>query len=124
MALPLTGVSVLVVEDDFFVATDIKQTLEDAGADVVGPAASVTEAMHLIDDDGFSVALLDYQLGKENSSSIADRLDHECVSYFFHSGSREEVARDYPDAMIVSKPSQPEQLVAAIDEIHRVKFPA
>lgn len=44
----LAGRKVLVVEDDVFIADKIVRTLEEGGADVVGPAGSVQGALELI----------------------------------------------------------------------------
>jgi hypothetical protein len=41
----LAGRSVLVIEDDFYLADDAGQTLEDAGAGVLGPASNVEDAL-------------------------------------------------------------------------------
>ena len=43
----LSGVRVLVVEDAWHVAKAIKSTLEEAGMDVAGPAATTSEARRL-----------------------------------------------------------------------------
>ena len=44
----LAGRKVLLVEDDFFIADEIVRTLEEGGADVVGPAVSVQGALELM----------------------------------------------------------------------------
>ena len=42
------GVTVLVVEDDFIVAYDMQSLLEEQGARVLGPAATLAEARELV----------------------------------------------------------------------------
>ena len=41
---PMSGMTVLVVEDDFIVAYDMQMMLEEQGARVLGPATSLAEA--------------------------------------------------------------------------------
>lgn len=45
----ILGRSVLVVEDEALVALDLEETLKMAGVHVMGPAASVAEALALLE---------------------------------------------------------------------------
>ena len=47
-AAMLGGRRLLVVEDDYLVAMDLADELTDHGAEVVGPAGSVKEALALV----------------------------------------------------------------------------
>jgi hypothetical protein len=51
-SLSLTGQRVLVVEDEPLIAMDIVQAVEDVGGEVVGPAATVTDARELARSGG------------------------------------------------------------------------
>ena len=62
---PLSGVTVLVVEDDFLLAMDLEDTLVGMGAVVVGVCHTLAEAMARADDDDFAVAVLDFCLGPD-----------------------------------------------------------
>ena len=44
----MSGMTVLVVEDDFIVAYDMQMMLEEQGARVLGPATSLAEAQELL----------------------------------------------------------------------------
>jgi len=57
--------SVLVVEDEFLIALDLKMMLESGGWRVIGPAARVRDGMRLLEEEAPSVALLDVNLGRE-----------------------------------------------------------
>jgi hypothetical protein len=50
---PLSGVRVLVVEDDTLLAMDLKETLVDAGAIVVDVCQTLDEGMARANDDDF-----------------------------------------------------------------------
>ncbi|ABS63637.1 response regulator receiver protein [Parvibaculum lavamentivorans DS-1] len=69
--LPLSGKTVLVVEDEFFVGLEIAQTLEAAGADVIGPARSVEEAEELLGGGTLDMAVLDVDLDGQYSFDLA-----------------------------------------------------
>ena len=62
---PLSGVRVLVVEDDALLAMDLRETLVDAGAVVVDVCQTLDEGMSRANDDDFAVAVLDFTLGPE-----------------------------------------------------------
>ena len=96
------------------IAFDIIATLEQAGAAIVGPAVNVRDAIALVSDNQFDVAVLDFRLGYETSTPIARQLDKRSSPYFFYCGSAEEVARLFPAAAIVHKPGHMHQIV---DEI-------
>ena len=62
----LTGKRILIVEDEYFIAADLKRALAEAGAIVVGPAGTLASAQALVDDD-IDLALLDVNLDGEHS---------------------------------------------------------
>jgi len=74
----LSGHRVLVVEDESLVAMMIEDTLVDAGAEVVGTAATIDEAIAMIEvsmaDGGLTSAVLDLNLNGKSALPVADRL--------------------------------------------------
>ncbi len=68
------GLRVLVVEDEFLLASDLARLLSQLGCDVIGPAPSVAKAHALVERDRPDFALLDVNLGSERSTSLADML--------------------------------------------------
>ena len=61
---PLSGLVVLVLEDDYHLAKDVSHALEEAGASVMGPYADAAEAVALADQDRPDCALVDVNLGR------------------------------------------------------------
>ena len=61
----------LVVEDDYWIATDLASIIADAGAEVVGPVGCVQDAFAVLKPSP-DLASLDVQLGAETSFPIAD----------------------------------------------------
>lgn len=83
----LTGRNLLVVEDEYFLADDLAAKFRARGASVVGPAASVDEALELL-DGGAAVdgAVLDLNLQGEKAFPIADLLLARNVPFVFATG--------------------------------------
>jgi CheY-like chemotaxis protein len=85
---PLDGRRLLLVEDDYFIASDMTQALETVGVHVVGPAASVADALELIESasDPLDGAVLDVNLGEERVYPVADALAARSVPFVFVTG--------------------------------------
>ena len=84
----LRGMRVLVVEDEAAIAMSLEDELSDAGAEVVGPAASVDAALGLIGTvhGGLSAAVLDINLRGETVLPVADLLAALRVPFIFTTG--------------------------------------
>ena len=84
----LQGLRILIVEDEVLIAMLLEQELCNAGADIVGPAASVAEALALIDAEqgALSAAVLDINLRGEMVLPVADRLARLRVPFVFTTG--------------------------------------
>lgn len=81
---PLVGHRILVVEDEYLIAMQVKQWLQDAGAEVIGPVPSAHQALGLIGQHEIDVAVLDINLGFGGTAfPIADRLRDLGVPYLF-----------------------------------------
>jgi DNA-binding NarL/FixJ family response regulator len=62
---------ILVVEDEALVALEIEDALRGSDFDVLGPAKSVAQALHLLNESSCDAAVLDIRLGNETSQPIA-----------------------------------------------------
>ena len=78
--LPLTGRSILVVEDDLIVAQSINDCLQDAGAQVV-IASKTGDALPIVENADLAAAVLDVDLGNGDSTIICQRLDETADGY-------------------------------------------
>ncbi len=112
----LTGVTVLVVEDDPLLAMDLETTLAEAGAVVVGLCHTLDEAMLRADGADFVVAVLDFGLGSDTVSPVARRLFDRGVPFVLYTGkSRHEPSlAEWRDCSIVEKPASPRTLLSAV----------
>jgi DNA-binding response OmpR family regulator len=82
----LEGCRVLVVEDEYFLADDLKKGLESRGAKVIGPIADLGTAQNQVSHDDFDVALIDLKLSDEFAWSVADELMREKIPFAFVTG--------------------------------------
>ena len=83
----LAGRRVLLVEDDFFVVEDMRQEFEAIGASVVGPAATVDDALRLVaTTDRLDAAVLDVNLRGAMVYPVADALAARGVPFVFATG--------------------------------------
>lgn len=78
---------VLIVEDEYPMAMSLSDALEKAGANVIGPAASVEKALALLKTaDAIHFALLDLNLGGESALPVGDALAARGVPFGFLTG--------------------------------------
>jgi len=107
---------VLIVEDEVFIAAELEDIVRDAGAEVVGPAMSAHDALRLIENHEITAAILDVRLGDHDSLPVARRLVAAAIPFIFHTGNSdsEALSNDWPQAVIVRKPSTPEGLLTAL----------
>lgn len=120
--LELKGCRVLVVEDDTLVAWDIEALLQDCGATVLGPVGRLAQALDLIAAAGFDIALLDLNLGRDNSLQAADQLDKAGIPFVFLSGhSADFLPERHRDRPLVAKPFHPRLLMKAILEARAMR---
>ena len=117
----LAGRRVLVVEDEYLIAMEVKRWLQAAGAEVIGPVPSVEQALDLIEDDGLEAAVLDVNLGNgDRAYPVADKLASLGVPYLFATGDVMVVeASDYQRQPRVEKPYLEAELVRALAKLLR-----
>ena len=96
----------LVVEDNLFIALDAEDMLNSLGAGKVVKANSIAEARTVMSGEKFSFALLDVNLGSDNSLPIARTLIANGVPFVFGTGYGEALAlpATMTNVPIVSKP--------------------
>jgi DNA-binding NtrC family response regulator len=83
---PFSGRRVLLVEDEMMVVWLLEDMLAELGCAVVGPAASVGQALAMIDAEAIDVAMLDVNLNGEMSYPVADALAARGIPFVFSTG--------------------------------------
>nr|WP_137828285.1 PAS domain S-box protein [Methylobacterium sp. L1A1] len=111
----LTGRYVLVVEDDYYLATDTARALRSAGADVTSLCATEADARAELEDKLPNAAIVDINLGPGPSFKLAERLKDRGVPFVFITGYNAEVIPvEFEQVERLEKPLQLRQLVGAI----------
>lgn len=105
-ATPLNGRHILVIEDEFLIAEDLREALEALGAVVIGPAATADHALALIGTarrlDG---ATVDVTLRGERSDRVAAALAERQVPFVLLTGyGSEDLPPHMRDAPRCQKP--------------------
>lgn len=85
---------ILLVEDEYFIAEDVRRQLEQLEAEVVGPVGSVEQGRRLVEEDGLDLAILDINLRGEFVYSLADMLIEQGIPILFTTGYDEAVIPD------------------------------
>nr|WP_210422086.1 response regulator [Rhizobium sp. ACO-34A] len=110
---------VLVVEDEYYLAMEIDRDLQDAGATVMGPVASVHATLDAIARSPvIDTAVLDMNLNGESIIPVADALILKGVPLVFATGY---VTDDLPTRLSrvprLEKPLEPHSLQLALEKL-------
>ncbi|MGU3315873.1 response regulator [Sphingomonas sp. M6A6_1c] len=118
-ASPLAGRSILIVEDEYLIADDLARELRAVGAGVVGPVASLSQAMRLLVDAGpLDVAILDINLRETLVYPLIDQLLAAQVRVLITSGYDAAIIPDrYRTLPRCDKPVSTEQLREAAERL-------
>jgi two-component sensor histidine kinase/CheY-like chemotaxis protein len=117
----LKGARVLIVEDAVLLAMELECGLAEAGAEVIGPAYELEEALALLDQP-IDAAVLDANLNGHSVSPVAEALAKRRVPFVFATGYGD--AGGAPggfDAPVIRKPYDVTQVAAAVAELLAVK---
>lgn len=86
LRLNIHSLRILVVEDNLLTADSIQDLLETSGCEIVGPAATVDEALGLIANAVLDGAVLDINLAGELSFPVAAALIERDIPFLFLTG--------------------------------------
>jgi CheY-like chemotaxis protein len=115
---------ILVVEDEALTAAAIQSSLSAAGFDVIGPAASVSQALALMDRGSCDAAVLDISLGNETSEPIARKLTSSGTPFVVVTGySRARMPEIYRAAPFIRKPLTSAALMAELKRCMEANHP-
>ena len=96
----------------------IEGILEDLGCRSVTSAATVKKAVSLIESESFDAAMLDMNLGGEDSSRVADVLSERGVPFIYSTGNDiRDMGEGSRDHAVLYKPYQESDLIAALTKL-------
>jgi DNA-binding response OmpR family regulator len=118
MSESLRSCRILLVEDNALLANYLEETLRNAGAEVVGPAATLAAAEELAGGNGgISAALLDVRLhGGEEIWPAARLLAAKEVPFAFYTAHFDPMTlpAEWSGRPVITKPSTPDNVLAAL----------
>lgn len=117
------GTTVLIVEDDWFLALALSQSATAAGGRVLEPRAGYVAALRAVAHDGPTHAVIDIDLGAgdrvpgcegERLLAVLTAIGCRCV---VHSGRTElfpDLRARFSEAVLIPKPADPADVVGAL----------
>lgn len=115
----LCGRRILVVEDEYFLADELSRGLSDAGAEVLGPIATLEGALALLKGPAPpDAAILDVNLGGDQVYPVADALRALDVPFLFTTGyDPATIPSRYASARRLEKPAANAAVLRELDLI-------
>lgn len=113
----LSGLRVLVVEDELLVSLLIEDLLADEDCTVVGPFDRVDRALEAARTERIDLALLDVNVAGVKAYPVAEMLSARGIPFLFLSGyGRHAIPLDHPDWQVCSKPFIAADLIGMLVE--------
>lgn len=107
----LSGLKVLIVEDEPFIALDLAFGVEEAGGFPLGPASSVAQALKMIEEQVPDAAIVDVDLPDGKIGPVLAVLRPE-VPVVVHTGVGlpAQLREAHPELQVCTKPTAPSEL--------------
>lgn len=111
--------SILVAENEFYIAAELSDALVAAGIEVLGPFPDEAAAIAQLASRRPDAAIVDLNLGGSGPSyELARALRGERIPFLFFTGYSQEVIPPDLDAIErIEKPARVESLVAAVSDL-------
>ncbi len=114
----LSGRRILVVEDEMVILLMVEDMLADLGCRSVTGAGTVTQAVSIVESKFFDAAMLDMNLGGEDSGPVADALSKRGVPFIYCTGNgHRDVREGFRDCAVLHKPFQDADLRVALTQL-------
>jgi DNA-binding response OmpR family regulator len=111
----LKGQRILIIEDEPTIALDIKYVLIDAGAEVIGPANTVSRAVELAATPGLTAAIVDLRLRHQSADPVVERLLACGVPFLILSGQGVSGATQaWPNVPVLTKPVRAQAIIETL----------
>ena len=112
----LSGLKVLVVEDEPLLAITLKDVLTGSGCTVIGPASSLKQGMRLIEKEAVDGAILDVNLRGEMVFPLADALAERSIPFVYVTGYSKLLRACNHGRPVLQKPYTNQQLLKIVGE--------
>ncbi len=114
----IIGKRCLVLDDEFLIALDIQQILENAGASRVICVSNLTDAIAQLERETFNAAVIDMMIDGKPSIDVAHALTKQRIPFVFLTGvsAEDKHTRQFQSAPLVGKPYQAARLLTALNQ--------
>jgi two-component SAPR family response regulator len=114
----LAGRCVLIVEDHYLIADELRTLVERLGGRVLGPVGQVAAAIELLAEEKPDLALLDVNLDGEEVYKVAEALSAAGVPFVFATGYDAWIIEPrFSETPHLEKPVAMPALVRALQEL-------
>jgi CheY-like chemotaxis protein len=115
----LSGLRILLLEDEYLIAMDVELLCRDNGAAEVTVKRSLDELAEIDELADFDVAIIDLMLSGKSTLPFAERLARIGRPFVFASGYVEvgEVHKRFPHVPVIGKPYAGADLINAVASI-------
>lgn len=110
------GNRILIVEDDYFIASQMATNLAKEGIVIVGPSANVEGALaQIAETPTIAGAILGVKLGDELVFSVADELERRAIPFVFATGFEPDVIpKRHASKIVLRKPVEERSILKAL----------
>jgi DNA-binding response OmpR family regulator len=116
----LRGLSILIVEDEYFIALQVANAIECCGGSVVGPVADLEKARDLAQRETIDGVILDLMLNGETSLGFADELMSRGTPVILTTGyAPSHLPQRYSDLPRLTKPFREAEFVRLVEHTFR-----
>ena len=114
--LSLENVRVLVLEDDYFLATDLEDALAAKGGIVLGPFPDMAGAARALATERPDCALVDINLGNGISFDLPRELARRSIPFAFVTGyDRAVIPDEFADMRRMEKPAAAGKVIELVE---------
>ena len=114
----LSGARVLIVEDEFYLAAELKETLERAGGQVLGPCSRLDAVARELDRTVPDCAIVDINLGMGPSFDTAEKLQERGIPFVFLTGY--DASSIPPQLGHVERFAKPVEMGSVLSAVRRI----
>jgi CheY-like chemotaxis protein len=114
----LSGLRILVVEDEWLIASVMEAALANARCEVVGPVGTLQQALERVFRNQFDAALVDLNLHGEMAFPVADALAEKGTPFLLVTAYEpSQLPEAYRSCPRCQKPCSPDRLLDALSEV-------
>ena len=105
LAGDLSGLRVLVVEDEAAISLLLEDMLLDFGCEVVGPSGRPAAPLEAVEKEKVDIAILDVNVAGESIYPVAEALQARSIPFVFSTGYGSQGIKDsFRDRPVLQKP--------------------